>query len=539
MAALLCTEAIAEGLDKRQPVYVAALDSRKAFDVVNHTLLKKKLYSVNQDPRLWRLEEQMLDGLSAKVRVGTALSEPFNIKQGVGQGKVLSPMHFKTYIDETVAELTSSGQGATIGDIPVGVPTCADDILAITNSLDAMQSQLDVAESAADHDRSTLHALKFQVIAFNHPDGEDPPSWELGGHTVKAGPTLTHLGLLRKAQSLSPDEAIDAHVNTARGALYSMLGAGLHGRNGLTPLLTRSLYVTYVIPRLMYGLEALILQKSQIKTLEMFQYQTLKMLQSLPGRAANCSSYLLLGVPPVEALLDINIANLVGRIARQEGSTLRNLMERQLATKGTRSHSWFVYVSKRLERYNLPDLHTLLAHPPTPVSWKLTVKSAILDHWLDILCKDAASKPSMRYLCLDNCSLTQPHPVWRYATDTARQRPRICVRAKLLTGTYTLQANRHKFNQYEVSATCQLCKAAPENRSHFIRQCTKFTEIRAKADSLIAEIIPDFHLLSEEEKLQHILDTDVVVADRANLERICARFLYSLHCMRTFALDTG
>ncbi len=52
MAALLCTEAIAEGQDNKTPVYMAALDTQKAFDVMDHNALKSKLFAQNPDPAL-------------------------------------------------------------------------------------------------------------------------------------------------------------------------------------------------------------------------------------------------------------------------------------------------------------------------------------------------------------------------------------------------------------------------------------------------------------------------------------------------------
>ena len=45
MATLLITEAIAEARHSKTSLYVASLDARKAFDVVNHTKLKKKLFN--------------------------------------------------------------------------------------------------------------------------------------------------------------------------------------------------------------------------------------------------------------------------------------------------------------------------------------------------------------------------------------------------------------------------------------------------------------------------------------------------------------
>ena len=49
---------------------------------------------------------------------------------------------------------------------------------------------------------------------------------------------------------------------------------------------------------------------------------------------------------------------------------------------------------------------------------------------------------------------------------------------KLLTGSYTLQANRANVNQYTVNPTCKLCNAEPEDREHFLVRCTVLESIR-------------------------------------------------------------
>lgn len=122
MAALLCTEVIAEDLDTHQDVIMAALDTEKAFDTVSHIILKCKLYDVNRDSTLWSLESSLLDGLSVKVRLHGMLSDPIPIRQEVGQGKVLSLAHYKRYIDDHLEALTNSRAGARIGFIDAGSP---------------------------------------------------------------------------------------------------------------------------------------------------------------------------------------------------------------------------------------------------------------------------------------------------------------------------------------------------------------------------------------------------------------------------------
>ena len=44
-------------------------------------------------------------------------------------------------------------------------------------------------------------------------------------------------------------------------------------------------------------------------------------------------------------------------------------------------------------------------------------------------------------------------------------------KAKLMTGTYVLQSNRAKFNQYSVDPTCLLCGDDAEDMIHFLLKC--------------------------------------------------------------------
>jgi hypothetical protein len=129
MAALLSSEVIAEGLDTKRPTYIAALDAQKAFDVVDHAILKTILYEQCHDSKVWAAETALLDGLSASVRLNGTFSRTFQLKQGVGQGKVLSPTQYKVYVNNTLTEMEEANLGAFIGTIYTGILACADDIM--------------------------------------------------------------------------------------------------------------------------------------------------------------------------------------------------------------------------------------------------------------------------------------------------------------------------------------------------------------------------------------------------------------------------
>ena len=68
MASLLLPEATLDSRLSNRPLYVANLDTQKAFDVVSHPVLMVKLYEQGINSHLWRLIRSMYSGLTAKVK---------------------------------------------------------------------------------------------------------------------------------------------------------------------------------------------------------------------------------------------------------------------------------------------------------------------------------------------------------------------------------------------------------------------------------------------------------------------------------------
>ena len=83
------TECINEAKNKREPLFVATLDVQKAFDVVNHELLLRKLYLDGITGNDWLLVQDIYSDMTTSVKWESHLSAPFVIRQGVRQGGVL------------------------------------------------------------------------------------------------------------------------------------------------------------------------------------------------------------------------------------------------------------------------------------------------------------------------------------------------------------------------------------------------------------------------------------------------------------------
>ena len=98
------------------------------------------------------------------------------------------------------------------------------------------------------------------------------------------------------------------------------MGAGLHGGSGLNATLGGHIWSTIVIPRLLYGLEALLFKQKDIDSLEKFQRKCLEQIQGIPDNTSNSACLALLGILPIKDILNKNLLNLSVNIIRDESS---------------------------------------------------------------------------------------------------------------------------------------------------------------------------------------------------------------------------
>ena len=258
-AAFILSESIAESKDIGEPLFAVSLDVQKAFDVVRHESLLVKLHQQGLAGVWWRLKDSAYKDLKGIVQWKGENSESFNISQGNRQGGLPSPDDYKSYILSVLDNIHRSKCGLHIGAINVASPTCADDMLLLARSISELQLLLLLVTTYANQEHYVLHPTKSQVNIFQQVNTpwtealEASKPWAINGTILPIETKLTHLGVTR--DNTSAHLTVEDRISTARRAMYALMGAGLHGVNGLPVSTCLHLFNTYILPRSTYGLK--------------------------------------------------------------------------------------------------------------------------------------------------------------------------------------------------------------------------------------------------------------------------------------------
>ncbi|XP_063436501.1 uncharacterized protein LOC134717932 [Mytilus trossulus] len=532
--ALLITEAINEAKDNNEKLILITLDAEKAFDVVDHIHLFWKLYHQGITGPTWLLIRELYNNTSTQVKSQGCISQAFTNEQGVKQGGILSANFYKSYNKNILDTLEATNIGFKIGTNYLGCPTCADDIMLCATSEQDASTQLCIIESCTKNDRVKINSKKTEILLINKKSKEF--NLELFNEKISEKLTIKHLGIERQDRN-SPN--VVNRISTARATMYSLVGAGLHGINGVNPLISYKLWRTFVIPRMLYGFEILNFNKADILKLENFQKNTFKHLLSLPQRTADAAIYILLGAEAIEQLIHKAMISLFLRISKDTNSIEYKIGIRQLATKDDNSNSWYIKVDHILKAYGLPSAHEIVLNPNK--NWKRLTHDMIDSTWKTKWSEIAKTKSSLNHIEISKWNFRNPNKCWSSVRDNKRDVAKGIIKSRILTGTYKTQSINNRFDSTK-SPQCKLCTEETEDYKHFLMNCKSLNSVRKihhiRLKNLLIENQINYNniIKSDDDLLQLLIDSStnlrIPKAQLGDIDRICKDWVFALHTKR-------
>ena len=200
MCSLVLRETVEYYNHNQGTVFCTMLDATKAFDRIQYCKLFRKLLDRKLPVIVVRFLLNLYTSQQAHVLWNGHFSQWFDIKNGVKQGGVLSPVLFCVYLDGLLCALKSDGYGCFVGHVFTGAIAYADDLVLLAPSQNAMRNMLRVCEAYAGDYDMLFNASKSKCVVCSPKSSTQScrlhtsPQFYISGNCIDVVDSWPHLG---------------------------------------------------------------------------------------------------------------------------------------------------------------------------------------------------------------------------------------------------------------------------------------------------------------------------------------------------------
>ena len=178
---------VASNVDKGLAVTAVTIDLKKAFDLIDHTILVRKMLMLEIPEHLVLWTMSFLTDRKQSTQAHGRLSEPHSLSCGVPQGTVLGPLLFLIMVNDDVDNLARLYKFVD------------DKTIAVTHakhSIPPLQSSIDKAVEWATVNNMKVNEKKCHVIQFNFAKSPANCAYFINGSQVHCADELNLLGVI-------------------------------------------------------------------------------------------------------------------------------------------------------------------------------------------------------------------------------------------------------------------------------------------------------------------------------------------------------
>ena len=128
---------------KRKQTFTAFIDFKKAYDSINRNLLWSKLEDLGLAGNILNVIKVIYMDVQYCIRLNGLHTDWFNVRTGLKQGCLLSPLLFNLFNNNLVQTINSLNVGVDIDGEKVGILLYADDLVLIAENETNLQLMLD------------------------------------------------------------------------------------------------------------------------------------------------------------------------------------------------------------------------------------------------------------------------------------------------------------------------------------------------------------------------------------------------------------
>jgi hypothetical protein len=247
-ALLEITNNIRSLLEKGQNVLGLYLDLKKAFDTVNHNILKSKLLNYGIRGNCYDLLSSYLSNRVQMTYVNGVYSAKEFVSTGVPQGSVLGPLLFLIYINDIKNVVTD-----------VSIRLFADDTNIFMHDSDCVKLVFDAKNTLLklkiwfDANKLTLHLGKTNFTIFHskhRPNHECCNEFDIDGCSITRTDSTKYLGLI-----IDDMLSWKQHVTDLCNKLVKYTGIFYRTKTHIPSNIAIQIYYAFIYSRISYCVE--------------------------------------------------------------------------------------------------------------------------------------------------------------------------------------------------------------------------------------------------------------------------------------------
>ena len=268
-----CTDHIAtlriiieQSIEWQSPLYINFTDFEKAFDSVDRDVIWMLMHHYGIPAKFVTLIQQMYENSTCQVIHDGKLSETFEVKTGIRQGCILSPLNFIMVIDWIMRETVKQGQNGIQWTFTKQLDDLdfADDICLLSHSHKQMQKKSSKLTQGAEKTGLKITIQKTKLLKVN---STQPAKVQLKGKYIEENNKFTYLGSVVTDKE-GTDEDVKNRTGKAKHA-FSILKTVWNTPSFSTRNKIR-IFNTNVKSVLLYGSETWRVTKTTTRVLQTF-----------------------------------------------------------------------------------------------------------------------------------------------------------------------------------------------------------------------------------------------------------------------------
>ena len=434
---------------RKKPLYLAAIDYKKAFDSVDRAEMIDALKLYKIDPKIIDATAQIYDGDSTTIRLNGRTEATIEVTSGIRQGCNGSTTSFKIVTYVIAKALIATGLGFKNDSVHIPVLLFADDGLILAQTLQEMEQLLVVLADISTKFGLQINRDKSAIMIFNN--SEQPKNIA----NIPVVDKLNYLGVKVINKKKLFKEHISGMIQKAQKFANMTFGVIQRCCNKL--MIGKCYWKCLALPSFLHGSSILCLSESEIKQLQICENGVLRQILGAPRYSPICT---LRG--------DVGTSLMKTRIMQGHLQYLSGMMQgcndlirkvARLEIEEQRS-TW----AKATKGYlNIVGLNTEELERLSKAALKKRLKEWDDKQWKE----DLGTKSSIK--------------IYQSGKPTIKEEmmydntPASTVLFQARSNTLPLKA-RKRYTGEETS--CPLCGNTEEDQYHFILECTQLADER-------------------------------------------------------------